>query len=124
MIGTSALDQALEAYYRPRNVSRQIRTDDAIALLEWGVFSIRQVQAITGLPQDYVRSLATKRDHTGGNLNPDTLPLLRELRDGWRRGERLIGVAQRIFDGGTKQAMTNALTGVPMTTLYRWMRRA
>lgn len=123
MTATTPLDQALEAYYRPRGCDRQVRMDDAVALLEWGVFSIAQVHAITKVPRDRVRALASKTNHVGGNLNPETLPMLRDLRDRYRRGERPIGVAQQIYDKGTKQAMTSTLTGVPMTTLYRWMRR-
>lgn len=124
MIGTTPLDQALEAWYRPADCGRQIRTDDAVSLLEWGVFSAAQVQAITGLPRDYIRALAQKRDHTGGNLNPASLPMLVELRRAWSDGERASarGIAQRVYAAGTKQSMTSALTGVPMSTLYRWMR--
>jgi hypothetical protein len=84
----------------------------------------RQVQAITGLPRDYIRALASKQDHTGGNLNPISLPMLAELRRAWADGHRLVarGIAQRVYAAGTKQSMTSALTGVPMSTLYRWMR--
>lgn len=124
MIGTTPLDQALEAWYRPADCGKQLRTDDAAALLEWDVFSIKQVAAICQLPEHYVRALARKRDHTGGNLAPESLPMLLELRQVWLAGERLRarGVAQRVYAAGTKQSMTSVLTGVPMSTLYRWMR--
>jgi hypothetical protein len=117
------LDQAIEAWYRPRNCDRQVRTDDAIALLEWGCFSISHVQEITRLPRSYVRALSSKTSHTGGNLNPETLPLLRDLRTAYVSGAPAAGIAQQVYDKGTKQAMTSVLTGVPMATLYRWMRR-
>lgn len=123
MTASTPLDQAIEAWYRPRNCDRQVRTDDAVNLLEWGIFSITHVQAITKLPRDYIRALSTKTSHVGGNLNPETLPLLRDLRTAYANGKPAAGIAQQVYERGTKQSMTSALTGVPMATLYRWMRR-
>jgi hypothetical protein len=122
VIGTDALEQALEAWYRPSTADRQVRLDDATALLEWGVFSKLQVAAITRLPRLTVLGLGEKHAKTGGTFNPETLPMLRDLRDRYRQGERPARLAALIYEQGTKQQMIHALTGIPMTTLFRWTR--
>jgi hypothetical protein len=119
---TEPLEQALEAWYRPTHADRAVRTEDAIALLSHGVFSKMQVATITRLPRIYVLRLSAKTAPTGGSLNPETLPMLRDLRDAWLRGERPARLAALIYEKGTKQHMMHALTGIPMTTLFRWTR--
>ena len=119
---TTPLELALEAWYRPTDAPREVRDDDARALLETGVFSKLQVTAITRLPRTHVLTLSEKEARTGGALNPETLPMLRDLRDRWDRGERPERLAALIYERGTRQHMIHALTGIPMTTLFRWTR--
>ena len=119
---TDPLDLALAAWYRPTTAAREVRADDARALLATGLFSKLQVAGITRLPRVYVLGLAEKEARTGGALNPNTLPMLRDLRDAFDRGERPERLAALIYEQGTRQHMIHALTGIPMTTLFRWTR--
>lgn len=121
MIATTPLDQAIEAWYRPRDVGREVRIDDARHLLEWGIFSKQQVAKITELPWGVVLDLSDKVDKTGGQLNPETLPMLRDLRASWVKGQRNERLAALIYERGTKRQMIHILTGIPMSTLQRWV---
>lgn len=121
MIGTTPLDQALEAWYRPTSASREVRIDDARSLLEWDTFSKLQVAAITRLPRTLVFDLGDKDDKRGGKLNPETLPMLRDLRNSWRHGERIPRLAALVYARGTNRQMIHVLTGIPMSTLQRWV---
>lgn len=119
----TALEQAHYTWERREYLDEQGRLDAAIALAEWGVFSARQISAITGVHWWKAAEKSAKTDRTGGRLNPETLPDLMALSQARARGEMAPDAARRILEGGTTATVASRLTNVPETTLKRWAAR-
>lgn len=121
---TTALEQALYYYERVEFMDEQARLDAAVALDEWGVFSSRQVSAITGLEWWKAAKASSKTARTGGRLDPKSLAPLRDLAVARARGEMNIFAALEALSTGTSVTMAVRLTGIPATTLKRWKAQA
>lgn len=130
MTATTALEQALVVWTRDMTryseaQAKQVRTDDAVSLGEWGVFSNRHISFITGLEPDFVGTLTGKRDKTGGRFNPEALPFIYDLRLQWVQAHV---VSQRdirfIIELGVSPGMLAKLTGISRTAIYKWIEES
>lgn len=95
----------------------------AASLAEHGIFSRRAIVAITGLSYRQVAKVVTKTDRSGGRLNPEVLGDLVRLAEARDRGQMDVFAAQRALSG-TSASFASRLTGVPISTLARWAKRA
>lgn len=131
MIAMTPLEQALVAFTRHRDpndaLDRQVRTDDAVALAETGVFSIHHIILITGLPRTFAFDLLMGKNprKEGGRLNVEHLELINNVALDWRRhrAANRTDVAT-IVNGGTSPRMLSKLTGIHYNTIYGWVRKA
>lgn len=105
------LERATAAYLRPRGRDEAI--EDVRALAAYGVFSNKNLQAITGLNEHFVATFTEKQSNVGGRLNPVTLPLMLQLHQDWSAGVRNEHVAREIVKLGTSRGMLSRLTGIP-----------
>lgn len=118
---TTCVKQANEAWLRPR-ADRSMQRDDVLELSRWGVFSNRHLEKITGLSEQVVAGLTEKRDHTGGRLNVESLPLLVRLADDWEGGWLNDRLVRMVVERGTSRRMVAKLTGIPESTIMRALR--
>lgn len=79
MTATTPLEQALWIFERHEGYDKQQKFDAAVELGEWGIFSSRQIEAITGLGHSTVLKLSPKSDRTGGRFSPECLSALRDI---------------------------------------------
>lgn len=121
---TTAVEQAIWAYAHRDTMDKQTRLDHVIALAAWGVYSNRQVALLTGMDPHDVAAYSGKTDRTGGNLNPDALPLILDLIHIDARGEVDFFAVKRALDAGVSGRMLARLTGRSQVTLARHARRA
>lgn len=119
----TALEQAAWVYSHQASYDRQQRFDAAVDLGEWGIFSYRQIGAITGLSHSTVqRIVKQKADKTGGRFDPECLGPLVELRSRRLRGEEVdpADVRDLLARGsGTSAGFAAKLGGLPES----WIRR-
>lgn len=120
-MSTECLERAKAAYLRPR-VNDEAATEAVRELAEYGVFSNRNLQAITGLNEHYVATITAKASKVGGRLNPVTLPLMLQLAEDWRAGVKNEHVARTIVELGTSRGMVARLTGIPYSAVA-WLVR-
>lgn len=116
------LDAAAEAFRR-RYKADADRLAVCVALAEFGVFSNRHLEAITGLGWYRVSQITKKRDHSGGRLAVHTLPLMQRLRADWAEGHRNGDLLRVILAEGTSQGMVAKLCGIHIKTVERWAAR-
>lgn len=127
MTARTPLEQALTAYTRHRTDDRraQVHVDDAITLAQTGIFSIRNIIAITGLPENFANDLIEKHDKVGGRLNPETLTLMQDL---WMERAQRLPIdrtkVSTVLNLGTSQSMLSKLTGIPQQTISAWRKHA
>lgn len=102
--------------------SNSMRRDDIlaeIALLRDPIFSARMMEKVTGVPLNAILPVMGKTARTGGRLNPETLPVIWQLREyGY--------VEWDIFwciDQGTSQHLLARLTGISETKIHRANKR-
>jgi hypothetical protein len=124
MTAITPLEQALVAWRRPKDPHdrrAQIHVDDAVALAETDVFSVRNIVAITDLPQTFAYELLHKHNKIGGRLNPETLPLIYDI---WLERARGPGDpkawVRTVLKLGTSQLMLAKLTGIPQASISEW----
>lgn len=114
----TCLEAAVEAWLRPRG-DREEQMDDLHRLAAYGVFSNRQLEAITELDWRIVKRVSTKMDRTGGRLVLSTLPLMVWLQADYERGIRNKRVLRLILDAGTSQRTVSRLTGIHLRAIER-----
>lgn len=122
MTAMTCLEQATEAYLRPRGRDRQQQMDDCVALAEWRLLSNRHLSAITGLPEATVAAISKKSDHSGGRLNVTTLPLLLAVERDWAKGYENAWLMRQVVDQGTSMGMLATITGIPFNDVRRNVR--
>lgn len=120
----TALKQAQFTYRHRENLSRQELLDAAVALGEWGCFSIRHVVEFTGLPYQTVFALWQKTDRTGGKFTAAAIEPTLRLIELEHRGERDIFTIRQAVDAGASFTMVNRFTGIALTNLKRWYAQA
>lgn len=110
------------AIYRRREALKMEGLAEAVdTLAGHGLWSRRQIMAITGGTEHAVRSTFTKGDHTGGRFNPDTLDLLLELFELQDMNEQNPHLIAYIVDKGTSVRMLSRLSGIPESTI-KWLQ--
>lgn len=109
------------AIYRRREALKSDGMAEAIATLAaHGLWSRRQIMAITGAGEYRVRLAVGKVDRTGGRFNPDTLDLLLELFEIQDQNEQNPHLIALIIDMGTSARMLSRLSGIPESTV-KWI---
>lgn len=121
---TTAVEQAIWAYTHRDTMDRQTKLDQVVALAAWGVYSNRQIAMLCGMDPHDVAGFSGKTDRTGGNLNPEALPLILDLIHIDARGEVDFFAVKRALDAGVSGRMLARLTGKSQVTLARHARRA
>jgi hypothetical protein len=122
MTAMTCLEQATEAYLRPRGGDRQRQLDDCVELAEWKLLSNRHLSAITGLPEATVAAISKKSDHSGGRLNVTTLPLLLAIEQDWKRGHENGWLMRQVVEQGTSMGMLSLITGISFNDVRRLVR--
>lgn len=115
----AALEQARRAFENRDQFDKQTKIDFVTALIEWGVFSDRQIAAIVGIrPQD-VHELSKKTDHTGGAFTPEAIPLIIDVIHRTARDEANARAIALAIDAGVSTRMLAKLTGIAQRTVSR-----
>lgn len=133
------LQAAVKAYAVGKQHRPQWRDKDALhnqlavadRLLESQQLSIRNVSAITHLSHTRLAQRASAEERgLGGRLAPATLPLILDLLNAERSREThslsdvSVDLAKRIVEGGTSPGTVERLTGIPASTVRRWVAEA
>jgi hypothetical protein len=105
-------------------LTREERFKAATELAQAGVFSNTQIALFTGIRPNDVGRISGKRDHTGGSITIESLPLVLTVIDNHRRGEVSFKAVLDAVEAGCKTPMLSRLTGIPSRTLSRHARRA
>lgn len=121
-MSTECLERANAAYLRPRRGKDETAIETVRELAGYGVFSNKNLQAITGLNEHFVGTITEKTSAVGGRLNPVTLPLMLQLAEDWRAGVKNDHVARTIVELGTSRGMVARLTGIPYSAVA-WLVR-
>lgn len=127
MTGMTAIEQAAWVYEHRGEYDKQGSFDAVAALGEWGVFSSRHLQAITGVGHTTALRLAPKTARTGGAFSPDCLAPLLDIAQRRARGEAVEPeeVRDALSAGGrTSPGMAAKLTGIPESWIRRRLTRA
>lgn len=117
MSALRAVQHARHVIQRKHRLDRQQLFDEAVALGEWGLFSKRQIASFTGLTEREVSGLIQKTDKTGGRLEPEAIEHIEKIILGDRTPDRVRTAAE----AGCSTPMLVRLTGLPGTTLRRWV---
>ncbi|MET4703089.1 hypothetical protein [Frigoribacterium sp. UYMn621] len=118
-----ALIQATYAYNHAETQSRNERIAAALELLEWNLFSNRQIAGFTGLPRGIVDGMSTKTDATGGNLPGEALGDILKVATAHNRGELDELAIKRAVDAGASTRMVSKLSGVSQSAVSRASRK-
>jgi len=127
MTALTPLEQAIEAWKRvpDANGDKQAQFDDAVSLGELGIFSNHNIAKITKLNPATVAGLTQKTDKTGGRFTPESMEAIATLGLRWKQqGLVSHSAVASIVDAGTSPNMIALLTGIPRTTIYRWLKKA
>jgi hypothetical protein len=124
MTNYEALKQAAGVYAARGKLSPEGRRDAAVALADWGIFSMANIAAITDLGPAVVKRLVAKADRTGGRLNPATLGDMLKLAQAVSDGTPDEPLVATIVDAKTSVYTIAKLTGIPVSTLKLWYARA
>lgn len=121
----AALNEAIWLRDHIDIVDREELNDAIKSLAKYGIFSSRQISAITNgrLSPSTVSLTIDKSDKTGGNLNPGTLEILRAIlysRADKNTDVRLIKAA---LGEGNSQGMIAKLTGVSQSMISKIARK-
>lgn len=121
----AALNEAIWIRDHTETITREELVDAVMLLGSYGVFSSRQISAISNgkLSPAAVSGIVGKSDKTGGNLNPGTLEILRGIlysRADKRTDKRLIKTA---LGEGNSQGMIAKLTGVSQSLISKISRK-
>lgn len=114
-----ALKEAQYTFTHRDSFTRQGLVDAVVSLNEWGLFSNRQLVAITGVPMRQVCALTKKSDRTGGSFNPEALPNVIELSEARARGEKGQKAIVAALEGGVSLSMLAKLVDAPKSSLAR-----
>lgn len=126
-MNTTLLEQASWLYERRAEHDRQQRFDAVAVLGEWGVFSSRHLQALTGVVHSTTLKLSPKTAKTGGKFDPECLRPLLNLAQARAREEVIPPEAVQealAAGGGTSPGMASKLTGIPESWIRRRLTRA
>ncbi|UOE45909.1 hypothetical protein [Agromyces larvae] len=111
--------EAARAYAHRDELNAEEKTDAARSLGKRGVWSIRQIAGIVGLPAWTVaREVQAKADRTGGKFSPESLQHLVAALSTPHR-EAMWAAVLRAEAAGTGVAMLARLTGLPLATV-KW----
>lgn len=121
----AALNEAIWIRDHVDTISRAELVEAVVSLGAYGVFSGRQISAITNgkISPSAASNIVNKGDRTGGNLNPGTLEILRAIlysRADKRTDKRLIKAA---LGEGNSQGMIAKLTGVSQSLISKIARK-
>ncbi len=114
---TTPLEEAAYVVTHIDAMDREARINAAVSLGKWGVFSKRNIAAITALQPAEVGALVSKSDRSGGRLDAAILPQMLELAIQRRRGEELDPELVRLVLAGASDYVAARLTDIPRTTL-------
>jgi len=117
-----AVEQAHETFLM--ELTKQAQVDRVVALNEFGLFSNRHLSMLTGMRQGNVAAFTNKKDATGGRLTGESLPFIVAAIN--NRNSRVLDVAvfKQAVDAGASRGMVSRLTGIPMTSVVRYVERA
>lgn len=128
MTAMTPLEQALAAYNRRAEYrdaddqKRQQLVDDVVALGQLDLFSCRNIEDITGVPETLVAELINKRDKRGGRFSAQTLPLIYDLWLEYVQQHSVdLGAVRNIVGLGVSPAVLSKLTGIPHRSISRWV---
>lgn len=104
-----------------QGAEQEAREHYAVQLGELGLFSSRSIALIVDLSYHTVGRLTGKKDKTGGRFNPEALPLIYDLWAEYNQGGRNRKLAATIVKLGISPSYLATITGIPSTTLSRWV---
>lgn len=116
-----ALNEAIWIRNKANEIDKQELCNLVMALGEHGIFSSRQISAITGgiLTHTTVSKLISKTDKTGGTLNVESLEDLRKIFYSRERKRTDYELVRKVIESGTSQVMVEKLTGVSQSSISR-----
>lgn len=121
----AALNEAIWLRDHIDIVDREELNDAIKSLAKYGIFSSRQISAITNgrLSPSTVSLTVDKSDKTGGNLNPGTLEILRAIL--YSRADKNTDVLliKAALAEGNSQGMIAKLTGVSQSMISKIARK-
>jgi hypothetical protein len=120
----SALNEAIWLRDNIHLLSRVDVEDGVKRLAVFGVFSNRQIQAITAgrVSHQSVARITGKSNKSGGSLNPGSLELLRSVLYRRAESESDFDLISQAVELGTSQHMVAKLTGVSQSTISKKLK--
>jgi hypothetical protein len=90
-------------------------------LADYDVLSSRQISAIINnkISHSSISKMIGKNSKTGGNLNVDTLEILRTILYSRSDGKTDYRLISQVLKGATSQGMISRLTGVSQSSISR-----
>lgn len=120
MTPTQALQQAALIHRQAPTASLEERERNVVLLDGPGIWSQAQIVAITHASRWQVHRLSKKSNRRGGKFNPESLPLLIEIRRHKDKGQLDRTLFARVVAQGTSPDMIARLTGYSSTSVKRY----
>lgn len=116
------LEVALAIQNKAKGANKEVRMALATDLGELQIFSNRTIGLILDLDYQSVKASTHKTDKTGGRFNPEALSLIYDLWSEYtQQGVRNKQLASTIVKLGISPDYLSKLTGIPATTIRRWV---
>ena len=112
------------AIYRLTPDQKQMQVDMVIALAEFSLFSNAHIAEFTGMRPSDVTAFTRKTDTTGGRLPGASLGPVLEVMYMRNRHETDVQAVATALAAGVSKGMLSKLSGIPMTTLIRYAKKA
>lgn len=111
-----AVTHAHEVYTTRDTLTREEKIEQARRLAKFGVYSNRQIATFTGLRPALVNTINEKRDKSGGNLEPESLPFIARII----QGEKTPDMIATALAAGAGPTMLARLSGLSGSMIARW----
>lgn len=120
----AAMNEAIWLRDNVEQISIEEIRESIQRIAEYGVFSNRQLQAISNgkVSHQAIAKITGKTDKSGGNLNPGTLELLRRVLLSRATSASDFEMIAEAIDQGTSQRMVAKLTGVSQSMISKKMK--
>jgi hypothetical protein len=95
--------------------------NNIVQLSAFSVFSSRQIASVVShrASHSLISKIIKKKDKTGGNLNVDTLEVLRAILYSRSDGKADYELISEALEKGTSQGMISRLTGISQSSISR-----
>lgn len=103
--------------------TREQRLEAARELVEFDLFSNRQIEKFTGATHKAIGILSGKTDTTGGRITAEALPLILDIFEIQHRGEVSYPAYAKAVDAGVSATTLARLLERPQTSVARYVRR-